>query len=245
MTTIPTLQPLAAARRALVLSTSDNVAPSSLGSSEMRSIILASCDPAGKDPSAHPHNPAPPRTRRPRGTLHRPPPTRARPSGILIAILATACGGATQSERDVRVSSGYPEVATRLAAAIERERADKGLAAVSIALVDGDEVVWGGRLRRPRRGGARARHRLNDLPGGLGLEAVHRHRGHAAGRRRPGGLGRARADVAPGLRSGQPFGHDHHVAPPNGPPVGTHSRTARRALLRRRRDQLGRPRWRA
>ena len=98
----------------------------------------------------------------------------------------------------------------------------------------------GGGLRRPGRGGARARHRLHDVPGGLGLEAVHRHGGHAAGRGRPAGPGRARADMAPRLRAGQPVGHAHHAAPPHGPPVGPCSRTARRPLLRRRRDQPGR-----
>ncbi len=61
---------------------------------------------------------------------------------ILLAVLAAACGDATRPERDIPASTGYGEVAARLAAAIEREREDKGLAAVSIALVDADEVVW-------------------------------------------------------------------------------------------------------
>ena len=40
--------------------------------------------------------------------------------------------------------SGYGEVADALTEMIEREREQKGLAAVSIALVDADGVVWAG-----------------------------------------------------------------------------------------------------
>jgi CubicO group peptidase (beta-lactamase class C family)/D-alanyl-D-alanine dipeptidase len=50
-------------------------------------------------------------------------------------------GGAPEGEQGV-VSPAYREVAAALEALIQREREAKDLAAVSIALVDGDEVVW-------------------------------------------------------------------------------------------------------
>ena len=58
------------------------------------------------------------------------------------ALAACACGVSDDAGRLTRASSDYSEVAVVLSAAIERERVEKGLAAVSIALVDGDDVAW-------------------------------------------------------------------------------------------------------
>ena len=56
---------------------------------------------------------------------------------------AAACGERAQPPGpDVAAAAGYEEVARALESMIEREREQKGLRAVSIALVDGDEVVW-------------------------------------------------------------------------------------------------------
>ena len=55
---------------------------------------------------------------------------------------AYACGVSDDAGPRTQASSDYSDVAAALSAAVERERADKELAAVSIALVDGDEVVW-------------------------------------------------------------------------------------------------------
>ncbi len=62
-------------------------------------------------------------------------------SAAACALSAAACTAAPDAGRG-RAGTDYSGVATLLADAIERERADKGLAAVSVALVDGDEVVW-------------------------------------------------------------------------------------------------------
>ena len=51
------------------------------------------------------------------------------------ALAACACGVSDDAGRLTRASSDYSEVAVVLSAAIERERVEKGLAAVSIALV--------------------------------------------------------------------------------------------------------------
>ncbi len=57
---------------------------------------------------------------------------------------ATRGGGATSRDApdDVPAAGPYASVASELEAMIEREREQKGLRAVSIALVDGDDVVW-------------------------------------------------------------------------------------------------------
>lgn len=78
---------------------------------------------------------------------HRPIRGRRRPALALataaaLAFGAGACGVATDAGQPSGTSADYADVAALLSAAIERERADKGLAAVSIALVDGDDVVW-------------------------------------------------------------------------------------------------------
>jgi CubicO group peptidase (beta-lactamase class C family)/D-alanyl-D-alanine dipeptidase len=52
---------------------------------------------------------------------------------LLAALVCTACG---------RVETSYPELTAALAATIEHELDDKGIPGLSIALVDGDEVVW-------------------------------------------------------------------------------------------------------
>lgn len=64
------------------------------------------------------------------------------PASAALALAAWACGGATDAGQQEQTAADYSDVAALLATAIERERADKELAAVSIALVDGDEVVW-------------------------------------------------------------------------------------------------------
>jgi CubicO group peptidase (beta-lactamase class C family)/D-alanyl-D-alanine dipeptidase len=56
--------------------------------------------------------------------------------GLLLAAQAAASPG------DVAPRAGYEQIAARLGALIEEQRADKGLSAVSIALVDGQQVVW-------------------------------------------------------------------------------------------------------
>ncbi len=65
----------------------------------------------------------------------------------LVLVGATACSDATDGAAsiaagDVQPTGSYAEVAGELEAMIEREREQKGLRAVSIALVDGDDVVW-------------------------------------------------------------------------------------------------------
>ena len=67
---------------------------------------------------------------------------RRLPASAALALAAWACGGATDAGQQGQTAADYSDVAALLATAIERERADKGLAAVSIALVHGDEVVW-------------------------------------------------------------------------------------------------------
>ncbi len=67
-------------------------------------------------------------------------------AALLSAVLLAACGGTDSPSPvgpgQVGPRQGFAEVAAALSAMIEREREDKDLAAVSIALVDGDGVVW-------------------------------------------------------------------------------------------------------
>ena len=74
-------------------------------------------------------------------------------AAIIVPVLAAgACEASDEAGQRIQAQNGpgqrveasaaYSDAAAALSAAIERERADKGLAAVSIALVDGDEVVW-------------------------------------------------------------------------------------------------------
>jgi CubicO group peptidase (beta-lactamase class C family)/D-alanyl-D-alanine dipeptidase len=85
----------------------------------------------------------------------RPAPRRARPTrvpmparSLVIAAVTSvlaACGDSTAvpgRPTKVAPAPGYEEVARRLEEMIDRERGQKGLQAVSIALVDGDDVVW-------------------------------------------------------------------------------------------------------
>jgi len=61
---------------------------------------------------------------------------------MALILLLAGCGDAGGEPAGVAAGPAYREAAEALSAMIEREREDKGLAAVSIALVDGDEVVW-------------------------------------------------------------------------------------------------------
>jgi CubicO group peptidase (beta-lactamase class C family)/D-alanyl-D-alanine dipeptidase len=64
-------------------------------------------------------------------------------TGLLFAPLACSDAPVPQAgEADVAPAAGYESVAEALTSMIEREREEKELAAVSIALVDGDDVVW-------------------------------------------------------------------------------------------------------
>src|SRR5258707_256472 len=67
--------------------------------------------------------------------------TAMRPPAVLaLAVLLAAASAARAA--DVPPAPGYEEVARRLTALIEAEAADKGLPAVSIALVDDQKIVW-------------------------------------------------------------------------------------------------------
>lgn len=63
-------------------------------------------------------------------------------AGALAACAPEAPQAGSQVVVGVPPREGYGEVAARLGAMIERERDQKDLAAVSVALVDGDGVVW-------------------------------------------------------------------------------------------------------
>jgi CubicO group peptidase (beta-lactamase class C family)/D-alanyl-D-alanine dipeptidase len=66
-----------------------------------------------------------------------------RSAAVLLALASVgACADATPPRAEVRAAGGYEVVARELETMIERERDQKGLRAVSIALVDGGEVVW-------------------------------------------------------------------------------------------------------
>ncbi len=56
--------------------------------------------------------------------------------------LALACTTAVRAQETVAPRASYAQVAAALERFIEHERADKELPAVSIALVDGQEIVW-------------------------------------------------------------------------------------------------------
>ena len=82
--------------------------------------------------------------------------------GLLAAVLAAAAAcapdagapGSPGPGAAVEPRADYAEVAAALSSMIEREREQKGLEAFSIALVDGDEVVWadGFGAQDPERG---------------------------------------------------------------------------------------------
>ena len=60
----------------------------------------------------------------------------------LVCALTVACGEAPSTTADAAPRADYTEVAAALEAMIERERDQKGLAAISIALVDEEGVAW-------------------------------------------------------------------------------------------------------
>jgi len=63
--------------------------------------------------------------------------------GMLLCSTLSACADpATPRRPFVEATPDYAEAARALEAMIERERTQKGLTALSIALVDGDDVVW-------------------------------------------------------------------------------------------------------
>ena len=73
--------------------------------------------------------------------------TARKPAGwrhfpTLLGGLVLACGEAPPTTTDLAPRTGYTEVAAALEAMIERERDQKGLAAMSIALVDEEGVAW-------------------------------------------------------------------------------------------------------
>jgi CubicO group peptidase (beta-lactamase class C family)/D-alanyl-D-alanine dipeptidase len=62
---------------------------------------------------------------------------------LALAVALAACVAETPAGRPtVEPTRAYGEVARELEAMIEREREQKGLRALSIALVDGDDIVW-------------------------------------------------------------------------------------------------------
>ena len=70
-------------------------------------------------------------------------PDSVRGGAILLLLLFVACGDAGDStDPALEARADYAEVAAALTTMIERERDQKGLAAVSIALVDGEDVAW-------------------------------------------------------------------------------------------------------
>lgn len=70
--------------------------------------------------------------------------TGAPTAAILLATLLAACAGERSATPpgSVAPAAGYEEAAARLSAFVEHELADKGLPAVSVALVDDDQTVW-------------------------------------------------------------------------------------------------------
>jgi len=61
---------------------------------------------------------------------------------LLLGLLACTGEPGTSPGESVSPATGYEEVATRLSAFVEHELADKGLPAISVALVDDRETVW-------------------------------------------------------------------------------------------------------
>src|SRR5580700_5969138 len=61
-------------------------------------------------------------------------------SAVATLLLGLAAGA--QERANISPRSDYAAVATKLESAIRQEMEDKQLPAFSIALVDGDEIVW-------------------------------------------------------------------------------------------------------
>ncbi len=97
-----------------------------------------------------------PRGSRPHGVVRIALRRRCGPSAAwAIAALLTACGGDRGgAPPPAAPAPGYVEVAARLSEFIEHEMDDKGLPAVSVALVDDQQTVWaaGFGLEDPERG---------------------------------------------------------------------------------------------
>lgn len=62
--------------------------------------------------------------------------------GILLAALLAAVGAAAQDGANIPARAEYANVAAELTSSIQREMEEKQLPAFSIALVDGDQIVW-------------------------------------------------------------------------------------------------------
>ena len=141
----------------------------------------------------------------------------------------------------VRAFAGLPEPATRkyeaaiaaVNAFVAREVAEKKLPSLSIALVDDQTIVWSrgyGFADVDRKTTRHGRHRL---PGGVGLQAVHRHRDHATRR------GREDRPRCPGQHVSARFRPkklirrcSHHAPANDGPSLGAGPRDADRELFR-------------
>jgi CubicO group peptidase (beta-lactamase class C family)/D-alanyl-D-alanine dipeptidase len=68
---------------------------------------------------------------------------RMRPAAVLIAAAFTAaCSGPPSTQDTVPAASAYANVARALETLIEHEMKDKNLTAISIALVDDQEIIW-------------------------------------------------------------------------------------------------------
>ena len=126
----------------------------------------------------------------------------------------------------------YLEVTRRLEPWLAAELQQKGIPALSIALVDDQKIVWarGFRVRRCRQ--ANSGHRQYRLPRRLGLQALHRPGRHAArragqARSRQAGLGRMCRSLLPRTRS-----RADHTSSTDVAPIGTGARAAGRTLLR-------------
>jgi CubicO group peptidase (beta-lactamase class C family) len=69
------------------------------------------------------------------------PRLRCHPQGLALVLLLSAALSVRAAD-NVPPAAGYEDITRRLTALIERERVDKGLPALSIALVDGERIVW-------------------------------------------------------------------------------------------------------
>ena len=100
-------------------------------------------------------------------------------TGWLVAGLLAGLAAGPVRAADVPAQAGYAEIATRLEALVAEQMADKKLPAVSIALVDDQRVVWARGFGYADPAAKRPATADSGLPRGLGVEALHRHRGDA------------------------------------------------------------------
>ena len=120
--------------------------------------------------------------RRRRGHPVRDRPRTCRPAGFAFALLA-GCGAPDVPEPAVvGPAPDYAELASRLSGFVTAEMEHKGIPALALALTDGDRIVWARGFGEARPGGSGRRGHA--LPGRVGLEALHRHRGGGAARSR-------------------------------------------------------------